>query len=112
MALSSCKLFQPPKVYHYDYHLRNAEIDESSITRSEVVCDLNIDFTKRVSGASREHTGDDRAMRAKEEAYFNALVNNNIDVLPSEFCFLFNFFEGNNIEVKNTKRTQNYSYYK
>ncbi len=82
-AFSSCKLLLPPKVYHYDYHLRNAEIDESSITRSEVVCDLNIDFTKRVSGASREHTGDDRAMRAKEEAYFNALVNNNIDVLVS-----------------------------
>lgn len=81
--LSSCKLFSPPKVYHYDYHVRNAEIDETSITRSEVVCDLNIDFTKRVMGASREHTGDDRAMRAKEEAYFNALVNNNIDVLVS-----------------------------
>lgn len=81
--LSSCKIFSPPKVYHYDYHVRNAEIDETSITRSEVVCDLNIDFTKRVMGASREHTGDDRAMRAKEEAYFNALVNNNIDVLVS-----------------------------
>lgn len=83
VLLSSCKLLMPPKVYHYDYHVRNAEIDETSITRSEVVCDLNIDFTKRVMGSSREHTGSDRAMRAKEEAYFNALVNNNIDVLVS-----------------------------
>lgn len=78
--MSSCK---SSRVYHYDYHVRNAEIDETSITRSEVVCDLNIDFTKRVMGTSREHTGSDRAQRAREEAYFNALVNNNIDVLVS-----------------------------
>ncbi len=83
ILMSGCKIFEAPKVYHYDYHVRNAEIDETSITRSEVVCDLNIDFSKRVMGASRDHTGDDRALRAKEEAYFNALVNNNIDVLVS-----------------------------
>ncbi|MEY2937595.1 MAG: hypothetical protein RL062_184 [Bacteroidota bacterium] len=72
-----------PKVMHYDYFVRNAEIEESKIIRSTVICDLNIDFTKRVSATSKEHRGNDRAEKAKEEAYFNALVNNNIDVLVS-----------------------------
>jgi hypothetical protein len=78
-----CKTTEKARVLHYDYFVRNAEIEEPKITRSALVCDMNIDFTKRVMGTSKEHYGDDRAEKAKEEAYFNALVNNNIDVLVS-----------------------------
>lgn len=83
MALFSCTAPEKIKISHYDYFVRNAEIEEPKISRSAIVCDMNIDFTKRVMGTSKEHYGEDRAERAKEEAYFNALVNNNIDVLVS-----------------------------
>ncbi len=82
-ALAGCKSTESSKKLHYDYFIREAEIEEPKITRSSVVCDIDIDFTKRVMGTSREHTGVDRAERAKEEAYFNALINNNVDVLVS-----------------------------
>lgn len=76
---SGCK----QKVVHYSYYNRTAEIGANSITQTPVVCDLEVDFTKRVTATSRAHLGKDREERARDEAYFNALINNNIDVLVS-----------------------------
>jgi hypothetical protein len=78
--LDSC---QVNKNLHYDYYIRTAEIGANSITQTPVVCDLNVDFTKRITASSRAHTGKDRAEKARDEAYFNALVNNNVDVIVS-----------------------------
>ena len=88
--VSSCKT--------YNHSSRRVDISNKNLNTESVVVDIKPDFEKKVIGSSTKlHK---TAAKAMEEAYFNAIIENNIDVLVDPIysvsttkAFLF-FFGG------------------
>ncbi len=81
----------------YKYTSRLARISTDNTYMTPNVVDVKIDFTKKITARSGKHP---LPASAKEEAYFKAINENNIDVLVSPIYELettskFLFFGGN-----------------
>ena len=69
--VSSCKT--------YNHSSRRVDISNKNLNTESVVVDIKPNFEKKVIGSSTKlHK---TASKAMEEAYFNAIIENNIDVL-------------------------------
>ena len=62
----------------YQYTSRQTFVDNHNITASPTVVDVKVDYTKRITEVSRRCKTQAEAM---QEAKYNAIVNNKIDVL-------------------------------
>ncbi|MBE6251254.1 MAG: hypothetical protein E7111_06310 [Bacteroidales bacterium] len=62
----------------YQYSTRQVAINNQNITAAPTVVDVKVDYTKRISETSRKCKSQAEAM---QEAKYNAIVKNNIDVL-------------------------------
>lgn len=60
------------------YSHRSINIDKNNLITTPVVTDISVDITKKVTARSGERK---TIAQAKDEAYYNAIVNNNIDVV-------------------------------
>jgi hypothetical protein len=60
------------------YSHRSVNVEKNDLITTPVVTDLNVDLNKKVTAKSGERK---TIAQAKDEAYFNAITNNNIDVL-------------------------------
>lgn len=60
------------------YSYRSAAIPNKNIISSEVVVDLKLNLTKKVEAISTQRNSE---LEAKEEAYYLAITQNNIDVI-------------------------------
>ncbi len=70
-ALVSCKTFS--------HSSRNIALENKDVKANTFVLETVPDFSKKVKGSStKKHTAE---KSAKEEAYFNAIIDNNVDVL-------------------------------
>ena len=70
-ALVSCKTFS--------HSSRNIGLENKDVKANTFVLETVPDFSKKVKGSStKKHTAE---KSAKEEAYFNAIIDNNVDVL-------------------------------
>ena len=65
----------------YNNSYRANSVTNKTIQTSRMVVDVMPDFTKSVNGTSRTFRGRDSEKLARENAYYNAIVSNNIDVL-------------------------------
>lgn len=63
--------------YKHSYRMSNVE-DASLSVAEPYVADLDVDFTKTVKATSKKHA---TASQAKNEAYYNAITENNIHVV-------------------------------
>lgn len=62
----------------YQYSARQTYVNNQNITASPTVVDVRVDFARRITATSRKCLTQAEAM---QEAKYNAIVNNNIDVL-------------------------------
>ncbi len=75
LGLASCGSMSSTS---YQYAYRKTNIPNRDIITSEVIVDLKLDLTKKIVVESAPHNS---AETAKEEAYYKALVQNNVDVI-------------------------------
>lgn len=71
LFLTSCKT--------YSHTFRKIDISNSDVQTETVVVDVLPDFSRKVKASSNKKHKSEK--NAKEEAYFNAIIDNNIDVL-------------------------------
>ena len=71
LALSSCKT--------YSHSSRIVDISTQDVVADKFVVDVEPNFSKRIKGASTKKHKVEKL--AKDEAYFNAIIDNNIDIL-------------------------------
>ncbi len=72
-ALVSCKT--------YSHSSREIGLDSKNVESNTFVVDVVPDFSKKIKASStKKHSSE---QLAKDEAYFNALIENNVDVLIS-----------------------------
>jgi hypothetical protein len=69
--VSSCKT--------YNHSYRRVDISNKNLNTESVVVDIKPDFSKKVTGSSTKRHK--TASKAMEEAYFNSIIENNVDVL-------------------------------
>ena len=69
--ISSCKT--------YNHSSRRVDISNKNLNTESVVVDIKPNFEKKVTGSSTKRHK--TASKAMEEAYFNAIIENKIDVL-------------------------------
>lgn len=70
-------IFTSCKTHSHTY--RSFNISNKSLDTENIIVDIKPDFKKKVKGSSTKKHDTENA--AKEEAYFNAIIENNIDVL-------------------------------
>jgi len=75
--LFSIAIFTSCKTHSHSF--RKVDINNENLQTENVVVNVKPNFTKKVSGVSTKKHDTEKA--AKEEAYFNAIIENNIDVL-------------------------------
>lgn len=73
LALVSCKT--------YSHSSRTIDVNNESIESKSFSVEVVPDFTRRLNASSTKKHASEKS--AKEEAYFNAIVDNSIDVLVS-----------------------------
>ena len=64
--------------YDHSYRIAEAEKEHAFNIIGKPVADLKVDINKKVQGTSEKHGS---IKKAKDEAYYNAIVNNNIHVV-------------------------------
>ena len=71
LSLGSCKV--------YSHSSRIVGVSNQDVEAEKFVVDVEPNFNNRIKGSStKKHTAE---KSAKEEAYFNAIIDNNVDVL-------------------------------
>ncbi len=71
LALTSCKT--------YSHSSRIVDISNQDVVTDKFVVDVEPNFSKRIKGSSTKKHKVEKS--AKEEAYFNAIIENNVDIL-------------------------------
>ncbi len=71
LALTSCKT--------YSHSSRVVDISTQDVVADKFVVDVEPNFSKRIKGTSTKKHKIEKS--AKDEAYFNAIIENNIDIL-------------------------------
>jgi hypothetical protein len=71
LVLASCKT--------YSHSSRIVDISTQDVVADKFVVDVEPNFTKRIKGSSTKKHKVEKL--AKDEAYFNAIIDNNIDIL-------------------------------
>ena len=71
LSLGSCKV--------YSHSSRIVDVSNQDVVADKFVVDVEPNFNKRVKGSSTKKHAAEKS--AKEEAYFNAIIDNNIDIL-------------------------------
>ena len=70
-ALASCKT--------YSHSSRDIDLDSKNVEATSFVVDVEPNFSSRIKGSStKKHTVE---KSAKEEAYYNAIIDNNVDII-------------------------------